>query len=167
MAARLSLVCSVRLAGRCRWSTAGRCTGERRQRIGAWGSRNSLFCALSTAPGKTVSYEQLKDLLKSPKTVLVDVRERWEMKEYGSIPGALNIPLGEIVNALQMNPKDFEKKYNQTMPSKSDCVVFSCLAGVRSLKAFDSAVLLGYSRSQHYSGGFEDWIKHEMPEKRH
>ncbi|XP_029452709.1 thiosulfate sulfurtransferase/rhodanese-like domain-containing protein 3 [Rhinatrema bivittatum] len=134
--------------------------------VPACGLRKPLFCGLCTAPVQTLSYQQLKDLLKSPDTVHVDVRELWEIKEYGIIPGAVNIPLGEVVDALQMNPMDFKKKYNQAMPSKSDCVVFSCLAGVRSLKAFDSAVALGYSRSQHYSGGLEDWMKHEPPVKK-
>ena len=37
----------------------------------------------------------LKELVKSPSTVLVDVRSPWEY-ESGHLPGALNIPLEQI-----------------------------------------------------------------------
>uniref|UniRef100_A0A8D0G9X0 Thiosulfate sulfurtransferase like domain containing 3 n=1 Tax=Sphenodon punctatus TaxID=8508 RepID=A0A8D0G9X0_SPHPU len=78
------------------------------------------FRQLCTAADHTVSYKELKDLMKSKSMPLIDVREKWEIREYGRIPGSINIPLGEVVDALQMNPKDFEEKYNQDMPSKSD-----------------------------------------------
>uniref|UniRef100_A0A8D2MI20 Rhodanese domain-containing protein n=1 Tax=Zonotrichia albicollis TaxID=44394 RepID=A0A8D2MI20_ZONAL len=58
------------------------------------------------------------------------------------------------------------EQYNQKMPSKSDPVVFSCLAGTRSKQALGFAMSLGFSRAQHYGGGFDDWVKHEPPEKK-
>ncbi|EPY76789.1 hypothetical protein CB1_001389002 [Camelus ferus] len=67
----------------------------------------------------------------------------------------------EVGEALQMNPKDFKEKYNEVKPSKSDSLVFSCLAGVRSKKALDTALSLGFNsdndavvddnESSHYS----------------
>ncbi|XP_054110260.1 uncharacterized protein LOC100894240 [Callithrix jacchus] len=81
--------------------------------------------------------------------MLIDVREAWEILEYGKIPGSINIPLDEVGEALQMNPRDFKEKYNEVKPSKSDNLVFSCLAGVRSKKALDTAVSLGFHRSQY------------------
>ena len=56
------------------------------------------------------------------------------------------LPVDEVGEALQMNPKDFKEKYNEVKPSKSDSLVFSCLAGVRSKKAMDTAVSLGFNR---------------------
>uniref|UniRef100_A0A8C3X4T9 Thiosulfate sulfurtransferase like domain containing 3 n=1 Tax=Catagonus wagneri TaxID=51154 RepID=A0A8C3X4T9_9CETA len=75
------------------------------------------FC---TAVGKDVTYMELKSLLKSKKIMLIDVRETWEILEYGKIPGSVNIPLDDVGEALQMSPKDFKEKYSEVKPSKSD-----------------------------------------------
>ncbi|KAH1172756.1 thiosulfate sulfurtransferase/rhodanese-like domain-containing protein 3 [Mauremys mutica] len=126
---------------------------------------NVIFRNLDTAADCSLSYKELKGLLKS-RTTLIDVREKWEIGQFGKIPGSVNIPLGEVVEALQMNPKDFKERYNQDMPAKSDHLVFSCMAGVRSKKALDIAMSLGFSRVQHYAGGLEEWAKYESPEKK-
>ncbi|XP_049754047.1 thiosulfate sulfurtransferase/rhodanese-like domain-containing protein 3 isoform X2 [Elephas maximus indicus] len=101
------------------------------------------FC---TAASKDVTYKELKNLLNSKSIMLIDVRETWEILEYGKIPGSINIPLDEVGQALQMNPRDFKDKYNEVKPSQSDNLVFSCLAGVRSKKALDTAISLGFNR---------------------
>ncbi|XP_075453635.1 thiosulfate sulfurtransferase/rhodanese-like domain-containing protein 3 [Ascaphus truei] len=128
--------------------------------------RSHVFHHFSTNPIQIIKYEELKGLLKERSVVLIDVRELWEVKQYGAIPGAINIPQGDIVPALQMSPKDFEEKYQTQMPVKSDNLVFSCLAGVRSRRAMGTAISLGYSRVQDYSGGFQDWTAHEFPDKK-
>ncbi|KAJ8354060.1 hypothetical protein SKAU_G00216270 [Synaphobranchus kaupii] len=91
-----------------------------------------------------VSREQLKQILVSRTGVVIDVREPWELREYGNIPGTVNVPLGQVNLALQLNPEEFKEKYGGDKPSHSNNVVFSCLAGVRSKKALDEAVSLGY-----------------------
>ena len=101
------------------------------------------FC---TTICEDVTYKELKNLLKSKKIMLIDVREPWEIHESGKIPGSVNIPLDDVGEALQMNPKDFKEKYKEVKPSKSDSLVFSCLAGVRSKKAMVTAVSLGFNR---------------------
>ncbi|NXP45286.1 TSTD3 protein, partial [Heliornis fulica] len=92
----------------------------------------------------SLSYQELKDLKKTD-ILHIDVRERWEVDRFGKIPASINIPLGELVEALQMDPTKFEEQYNQKMPSKLDPVVFSCLAGTRSKKALGFAASLGFS----------------------
>ncbi|KAM6272108.1 thiosulfate:glutathione sulfurtransferase [Spheniscus humboldti] len=129
---------------------------------GAVGATSRSLCA-GGAP--SLSYQELKDLKKTD-VLHVDVRERWEIDRFGKIPASINIPLGELVEALQMDPTEFKEQYNQKMPSKSDPVVFSCLAGTRSKQALAFAMSLGFSRVQQYAGGFEDWVKHEPPEKK-
>ncbi|NWQ76724.1 TSTD3 protein, partial [Columbina picui] len=94
------------------------------------------------APG--LSYPELKDLKKA-NVLHIDVRERWEIDRFGKIPASINIPLGELVEALQMDPAEFKEQYNQNMPAKSDPVVFSCLAGTRSKQALNFAMSLGFS----------------------
>lgn len=54
--------------------------------------------------------------------------------------------VGQVNQALQLTPDDFREKYGSDMPCPNDQVVFSCLAGIRSKKALDTAVSLGYSK---------------------
>ncbi|XP_026149705.1 thiosulfate sulfurtransferase/rhodanese-like domain-containing protein 3 isoform X2 [Mastacembelus armatus] len=127
------------------------------------GCRNLLFCRFSSAPPSTeVSYEQLKQLLASRKAVVIDVREPWELREYGFIPGSINVPLGQVNNALQLAPEEFKEKYGGDMPQQTDNIVFTCLAGVRSKEAFTTATLLGYKVVHLYAGGWRDWMKKEQ-----
>ncbi|XP_040839041.1 thiosulfate sulfurtransferase/rhodanese-like domain-containing protein 3 isoform X4 [Ochotona curzoniae] len=51
------------------------------------------FC---TAASKYLTYKELKNLLNSKNIMLIDVREPWEILEYGKIPGSVNIPLDEL-----------------------------------------------------------------------
>ncbi|NXS01375.1 TSTD3 protein, partial [Oxylabes madagascariensis] len=99
--------------------------------------------SLCAAAEPNLSYQQLKDLKKA-NVLHIDVRERWEIDRFGKIPESINIPLGELMEALQMDPTEFKEQYNQKMPSKSDPVVFSCLAGTRSKQALGFATSLGF-----------------------
>nr|XP_061789969.1 thiosulfate sulfurtransferase/rhodanese-like domain-containing protein 3 [Nerophis lumbriciformis] len=115
----------------------------------------------SVPPNTDVTYEQLRKLLADGKSVVIDVREPWELREYGSIPGSMNLPLGQVTKALQLNPEEFTEKYGGKMPQKVDNIVFTCLRGVRSKNAISMASELGYKNVQHYPGGWQDWAKNE------
>ncbi|RVE62247.1 hypothetical protein OJAV_G00155280 [Oryzias javanicus] len=108
-----------------------------------------------------VSYEQLKQRLNNGKCVVIDVREPWELREYGFIPGSVNVPLGQVSTALQLSPEDFREKFGAEMPHRTDNVVFLCLAGIRSKAAVDTAASLGYKDAQHYPDGWQGWAKRE------
>uniref|UniRef100_A0A8C2DI30 Sulfurtransferase n=1 Tax=Cyprinus carpio TaxID=7962 RepID=A0A8C2DI30_CYPCA len=90
-----------------------------------------------------VSYEQLKKLLLSDSSVVIDVREPWELREYGNIPGSINVPCKSVHGLI-------------LMPSQSQNIVFTCLAGVRSKKFLSSC------RVQHYPGGWQEWAEHQL-----
>lgn len=62
---------------------------------------------------------EIKELLKNPSTVIVDVRTVAEFEE-GNVPGSINIPLDTVVDNLQQF-KDFK------VP-----VVLCCRSGNRS-----------------------------------
>ncbi|KAM6407386.1 thiosulfate:glutathione sulfurtransferase [Pluvialis apricaria] len=144
------------------WWRAARALRAAAPGPGAAGAASRSLCAGGVP---SLSYRELKDLKKA-NVLHIDVRERWEIDKFGKIPASVNIPLSELVEALQMDPTEFKERYNQKMPAKSDPVVFSCLAGTRSKQAFGFATSLGFSRVQQYAGGFEDWVKHEPPEKK-
>jgi len=116
----------------------------------------------SAPPSEDVSYEQLKQLLVGRKAVVIDVREPWELREYGFIPGSINVPLGQVNTALQLGAEEFKEKYGGEMPRETDNIVFTCLAGIRSKNALDTAATLGYKDVQHYPGGWQDWVKNEQ-----
>lgn len=127
------------------------------------GYKELLLRRFSSGPPSTdVTYDQLKQLLAGRKSVVIDVREPWELREYGFIPGSINVPLGQVNTALQLGPEEFKEKYGGEMPQQTDNVVFSCLAGVRSKNALNTATSLGYKDVQHYPGGWQDWVKHEQ-----
>ncbi|XP_061676629.1 thiosulfate sulfurtransferase/rhodanese-like domain-containing protein 3 isoform X5 [Syngnathoides biaculeatus] len=98
----------------------------------------------SVPPSTEVSYKQLKHLLAGGKSLVIDVREPWELREYGSIPGTINVPLGQVNTALQLGPEEFNEKYGGELPQRVDNIVFTCLAGIRSKTALDMASELGY-----------------------
>lgn len=52
--------------------------------------------------------------------------------------------VGQVSTALQLHPEEFKEKYGAEMPQQTDNVVFSCLAGVRSKNALDTATSLGF-----------------------
>lgn len=54
--------------------------------------------------------------------------------------------VGQLQEALQLKPEEFKEKYGGAMPAISDCVVFTCLAGVRAQKALEAARSLRYSK---------------------
>jgi rhodanese-related sulfurtransferase len=90
------------------------------------------------------SREEIRAGLAAGKVLVVDVREPHEFA-MGHMPGAVNMPLSSF------NPADIPDA-----PGRE--VVFSCAAGVRSLRAIDMAQSAGLSFDAHYPGGFKDWL---------
>ncbi|KAA0716906.1 hypothetical protein E1301_Tti016214 [Triplophysa tibetana] len=108
-----------------------------------------------------VTYEQLKHMLSTGSVQLFDVRETNEHKS-GFISAAANIPLGEIDQALRLNPDQFREWYGVPKPRTEDTdFVLYCQRGFRSLTALKTAWALGYTRARHYAGGYNEWIQRE------
>jgi rhodanese-related sulfurtransferase len=83
----------------------------------------------------------IKQALHDGSIVLVDVREPHEF-EAGHIPGAVSHPLSSF------DPSSLPQDRR---------IVFSCAAGVRSLRAIELAQSAGRDIREHYKGGFKDW----------
>lgn len=54
--------------------------------------------------------------------------------------------VGQVSAALQLTVEEFKERYGGEMPSVGDHLVFTCLAGVRSQKALETAQSLGFSK---------------------
>ncbi len=88
--------------------------------------------------------EQVSAGLADGAISLVDVREPHEF-EMGHIPGSMLMPLSRFDPAsLPMEP--------------GRRIVFSCAAGVRSLRAIELARAAGLDVDAHYGGGFKEWF---------
>ena len=90
---------------------------------------------------KDVAFDELKAGLADGFIKLIDVREAYEF-EAGTIPGATSMPLsGFDPGALPENGR----------------IVFSCAAGVRSLRAIELSRAAGRDLGEHFAPGFKGW----------
>jgi len=89
--------------------------------------------------------------------ILIDVRERNELP-YGMIPGAVNIPLSEFVQALEKDTQFWEKQYGIPKVEVDDNVVVYCKSGMRSHQAAAYAAAKGYPNWANYAGSYIDWF---------
>ncbi|MXQ10037.1 rhodanese-like domain-containing protein [Microvirga makkahensis] len=91
--------------------------------------------------------EDIKNGLQDGSILLVDVRELHEYAA-GHIPGSISHPLSSFDPASLPNGKR---------------IVFSCAAGVRSVRALEFAQAAGLDIHEHYRGGFKDWVSAGEP----
>ncbi|MBA1156524.1 rhodanese-like domain-containing protein [Microvirga mediterraneensis] len=91
--------------------------------------------------------EAVKQGLRDGSLVLVDVREPQEFAA-GHIPGAVSHPLST---------------FDPSSLPEGKRIVFSCAAGVRSVRALEFSQASGRDIREHYKGGFKDWIASGEP----
>jgi rhodanese-related sulfurtransferase len=89
-----------------------------------------------------VDRETVKRGLADGTITLVDVREPHEFAA-GHIPGSLSLPLSG---------------FDPSSIPEGKRVVFSCAAGVRSVRAIELAQAFGRDIREHYKGGWKDWV---------
>lgn len=90
--------------------------------------------------------EELSNVLKSGNYHLVDVREPMELEMDGEVPGAVNIPLGEV------------EERKQEILSHDKPVVLFCRSGNRSGRALEYLNAQGLKQGYN-GGGFQDVLK--------
>ena len=60
------------------------------------GLLNRTFCSKFQNLPPTVTYEEVVEALEDSTALVIDVRQPEELEKDGVIPGALNIPLGDL-----------------------------------------------------------------------
>ena len=81
--------------------------------------------------------------------LLLDVREPAEL-EISSLPGAVNIPMNQLIRRIEELPKDRE-------------VVVICRSGSRSGMVTEYLVSAGFSRVKNLSTGLNGWARDVDP----
>lgn len=92
----------------------------------------------------------------SKNQILLDVRSREELNDMKPLPTAVNVPIGELLSAFNMNDQEFKNKYHFEKPEKNKKIVVYCRSGVRAQSAGETLQNLGYQNVYHYSG-VADW----------
>ncbi|BFF98067.1 rhodanese domain-containing protein [Drosophila madeirensis] len=131
-------------------------------------ARKSVPCRLASQLNAIIrplcnmaTYERVKDVPNHPDTYLIDVREKEELRQTGSIPASLNIPLPELDKALRLDSKEFKSSYGRDKPAKDSKIIFSCRSGKRVLEAEKIAKAQGYSNVVIYKGSWLEWAEKE------
>ncbi|MGC8857196.1 MAG: rhodanese-like domain-containing protein, partial [Anaerolineae bacterium] len=103
----------------------------------------------SAGAGWDITASELAERLKHNGLKLLDVREPHEL-EISSLPGAINIPLGQL--AARLSELDLAQ----------EMVVF-CKAGTRSARALELLVSAGFRKVKNLKGGINAWAREVDP----
>jgi 2-hydroxychromene-2-carboxylate isomerase/rhodanese-related sulfurtransferase len=98
------------------------------------------------------SVERIERCLHDDDVVLVDVREKDELRRDGAIPGAFHAPRGMLEFWI-----DPASPYAKPVFARSAQFVFFCAKGGRSSLAAELAAKMGIARVCHMAGGFAAW----------
>lgn len=99
----------------------------------------------------SIKADALNTLLAEKTPFLLDVREMSEIEKDGFIPGAVNIPVRDLL-------KNLDK-----LPGLNDTLVVYCASGHRGGMALASLRLLGYTDVVNLAGGVGAWKKASFP----
>lgn len=127
-------------------------TGGRREKAGRPAEQASAEASGTPRTIRTVSAPGLRELQESDAPVLlVDVREPTE-REIVTIPGAVGVPLGEVLAGRGFDgvPRD-------------EPVVLYCRSGVRSEQAARALLAQGFTDVRHLAGGVLAWAEEVDP----
>lgn len=91
---------------------------------------------------RDIALDEVKAGLSDGFIVLVDVREPQEFSA-GAIPGSVSMPLS---------------RFDARLLPIGRRVVFSCAAGVRSVRAIELAQAAGLDHGEHFGAGFKGWL---------
>lgn len=104
-------------------------------------------------PFDRLSPAEVETRLSADSTVLLDVREPYELLMDGRIAGATHIPMNDLPARLAELPTDAE-------------IVVYCAHGHRSLTVANWLVRQGYANVKDLNGGLAAWIETGHPVER-
>jgi len=108
--------------------------------------------------GRNIAFMSMEEVLRdlernNPSLLLLDVREG-EIFRAGHLPGARNIPRGEL-----------ELRANRELPDPTARILTYCQFGKVSTLAAHTLRTMGYIRAVALDGGFDTWVQAGYPLK--
>ncbi|MCH4207295.1 MAG: rhodanese-like domain-containing protein [Solobacterium sp.] len=107
-------------------------------------SSSASVTAVTEAAYHKITAEEAKSMIDQGGVTIVDVRTQEEYDEK-HIPGAVLVPVESIGDTMP-----------EALPDKDAVLLVHCRTGVRSKKASDKLVKLGYTHVYDF-GGIVDW----------
>lgn len=102
---------------------------------------------------ETITPKELAKMMKEKDSLFIlDVRESYELKAFGAIPGVKNISIRELTSRLA------------ELPSKNSNIVVVCQSGNRSYEASNYLARNGYENIYNLDGGTMNWLYSNEPE---
>ncbi|MFI6058016.1 sulfurtransferase [Streptomyces sp. NPDC051286] len=145
------------------WATAGLPVENEKS---AYGGPHGSFTA-RPRPGLIVDSGQVTAALADPASAVFDARTRerftGEIAEPrpglrgGHMPGAVNLPFGELQHEGRMRPAQELRKVFSALAGDREKLVFSCGSGVTACVLALGAELAGYSEPAVYDGSWSEW----------
>ncbi|MET7522048.1 sulfurtransferase [Streptomyces sp. NPDC005248] len=118
-------------------------------------------------PGLIIDSGHVTTALADPASAVFDARTRerfaGEAKEPrpglrgGHMPGAVNLPFGELQREGRMRPAKELRKAFSALAGDREKLVFSCGSGVTACVLALAAELAGYAESAVYDGSWSEW----------
>lgn len=122
------------------------------------GLYNQRYFSTRDLDRQVASLEDVKQIVAEGGAHLIDVRERTEF-ESGHIPGALNIPLGEILASEDLSELESE---SFAFPPQSEDIIVYCKAGVRSHVAQSFLQEKGWKNCRNFVGSWLQWEEYQQ-----
>jgi rhodanese-related sulfurtransferase len=107
-----------------------------------------------------ITWTQVREILGKPDTLVIDVREAFELEIIGKVAGALHVPRGMLEFRA-----DADSPYHDRHFDKSKTIVLYCASGGRSALAGKALKEMGYGRVYNL-GAFRDWSESGGPIER-
>ena len=99
-----------------------------------------------------ISFEDASAIMNDPNTIILDVREGQELREYGKIKGAIHVPRGLL--EFIFRPEDYVED------SEKMKILIYCAAGARAALAAKTLMDIGY-KDVFNLGGFKEWVEND------
>jgi thiosulfate/3-mercaptopyruvate sulfurtransferase len=126
-------------------------------------------------PQLRATAEDVLSLLHKPGVALVDARDRGqytgaivrEPGRRGRIPGAVNIPREELIDAETgtfRSNEELSQVFSAAHISPSEHIVAYCNGGVAATTVLFSLAMLGYPSLTNYDGSWNEWgVRQDLP----
>ena len=109
---------------------------------------------------QNLSPQEVQQELKNNKATLIDIREKEELDQNGTIPGSVHAPRGML--EFYADPS---LPYHKPEFDRNKRIILHCASGGRSALAAATLQQMGYENVAHLDGGFKAWKESGLPTK--